>query len=431
MKKLLLSLAVALFTLGAHAQVTATTDGSDYFSFSVKNVNWCGGEVTVTPKDPDMKYYFYSRDMAYVSQTFGDDWSKVFATDRSWYEYIASVYGGTVYENWAADLVTGTKTFKTTDNDITQWGGKIVVYAYAIDDNANITTPMCLFYFDTTKPNASANTFDVKINEVHPNSVAATVTPSNNDPYVIDVQKKKFVDWYINSGISLDSMTFVLAQSQIKNLGEIETHNGTYTMNPKDWSLNSPGTEYEVIVYGFDNGLSTPDNIAMAKFTTLRGVSTVSSRFARYFVGNDGKADPDVLTAADNEEGAYYYTLLDEETPCSLLQYMTAIDAQNTESYTYTYNESQYDSTAKLTLTGSCNADAKGVYATMNVDMTDYPDIKKIYFVGTATGINGVNVNRPTADAPVYRLDGTAVHTAKANLTKGVYIQGGKKFVVK
>ena len=50
---------------------------------------------------------------------------------------------------------------------------------------------------------------------------------------------------------------------------------------------------------------------------------------------------------------------------------------------------------------------------------------------GGATGIKTINVNaQNTADAPIYSLNGVRMNS-KNNLPKGVYIQGGKKFVVK
>ena len=50
---------------------------------------------------------------------------------------------------------------------------------------------------------------------------------------------------------------------------------------------------------------------------------------------------------------------------------------------------------------------------------------------GGATGIKTINVNaQNTADAPIYSLNGVRL-SCKNNLPKGVYIQGGKKFVVK
>ena len=50
---------------------------------------------------------------------------------------------------------------------------------------------------------------------------------------------------------------------------------------------------------------------------------------------------------------------------------------------------------------------------------------------GGATGIKTVNANtQNTADAPIYSLNGVRM-SSKHNLPKGVYIQGGKKFVVK
>lgn len=50
---------------------------------------------------------------------------------------------------------------------------------------------------------------------------------------------------------------------------------------------------------------------------------------------------------------------------------------------------------------------------------------------GGATGIKTINANtQNTADAPIYSLNGVRM-SSKNNLPKGVYIQGGKKFVVK
>ena len=50
---------------------------------------------------------------------------------------------------------------------------------------------------------------------------------------------------------------------------------------------------------------------------------------------------------------------------------------------------------------------------------------------GGATGIKTINANtQNTADAPIFSLNGVRMNS-KNNLPKGVYIQGGKKFVVK
>lgn len=50
---------------------------------------------------------------------------------------------------------------------------------------------------------------------------------------------------------------------------------------------------------------------------------------------------------------------------------------------------------------------------------------------GGATGIKTINANtQNTADAPIFSLNGVRM-SSKNNLPKGVYIQGGKKFVVK
>lgn len=50
---------------------------------------------------------------------------------------------------------------------------------------------------------------------------------------------------------------------------------------------------------------------------------------------------------------------------------------------------------------------------------------------GGATGIKTINANtQNTANAPIYSLNGVRM-SSKNNLPKGVYIQGGKKFVVK
>lgn len=50
---------------------------------------------------------------------------------------------------------------------------------------------------------------------------------------------------------------------------------------------------------------------------------------------------------------------------------------------------------------------------------------------GGATGIKTINANtQNTANAPIYSLNGVRMNS-KNNLPKGVYIQGGKKFVVK
>ncbi len=56
---------------------------------------------------------------------------------------------------------------------------------------------------------------------------------------------------------------------------------------------------------------------------------------------------------------------------------------------------------------------------------------EKYAALGTTTGIENVVVNAAPANNKIYSLDGRCVGVEKANLSKGLYIQNGKKFIVK
>ena len=63
----------------------------------------------------------------------------------------------------------------------------------------------------------------------------------------------------------------------------------------------------------------------------------------------------------------------------------------------------------------------------LGTENTFYFDAIEVIITSTTTGITKVIEVEPAANAPIYNIAGQRVN----NATKGIYIQNGKKFIVK
>lgn len=349
---------------------TDTTAAKDItFDIAIDDITWGDANVTITPSDPTAKYYYYTMPMWKVNSLDGGI-DGIIDFDYAFWQMQANMYGCTLNEVIQEMLVSGTKSFRTSDDSgMFKWGNTAVVYCYAIDSLGNVLTPLCSKSFTTTMPNTSSNEFSVKVNKILPNGVEASITPTNNDQYFIAVQRTKFTDYYVND---LDTMAYMLLSSNYKNADAFAT--GSHDIAADDFYLYA-NQDYNIIVFGYDNGRSTP--VTMVPFHTVRGASSANMGFESYFC--DDNANINLTKVSD---GTYKYEVADGTAPCTIFNDITAVVAEASESYTYTYDSG--DGTFTMTITGSTTADADGVYATMTVSSTYHSEVTKILFVKKA-----------------------------------------------
>lgn len=426
-----------LSAVGAFAQ-DATNDQP--FDIQASDITWGDCKVTITPKDPNAKYVWGMRNVDYINKYWtdseADPLDQLYQRDYDWYNNLADMYGGTVYDQWETELVQGVFEGRTGTSDVVRWGHDIVVYAYTIDSDAKLSSPVVKKIVTTTMPKKSDITFDVTINKEGSNGVNATITPSNDELYFVDVQRKRFLDWYDQNGVPRDSAAFSLLELAWKSTepyGEENVmqrlHTGSYTIKQDDYGLFS-GQNYQIIVFGYNNGAST--EIQTFDFNTLRSPSSAFLKLSDYFLDEDGNPDPEVLTSAGN--GVWNYVLTADETPQSIWYYITnATIDESKDTYHYEYNENQGTTALKMVLDGVKNPNDSGVYATLDLTNDDLAEagITEIRFVNASTGISTINGNEVKTDNAVYTIDGRKVANGNAQLQKGMYITNGKKFVVK
>ncbi len=358
------------------ATASFATEAADMFDISIDDITWGDAKVTIAPVDKTMKYYYYSMTMEKVNSIAnGIDGLAQF--DRDFWSVQANMYGCDINEIIQSSLVSGDQTFRTSEaGTMARWNSEVVVYCYGIDAQGNASTPVMVKTFTTTSPVPSSNEFSVTIDQAYPNGVKATITPTNDDTYFVAVQRKRFTDFYEGK---LDSMAYVLLQSSYQNEGQF--HSGAYTTSKDEYYLNA-NQDYNIIVFGYNNGLSTP--VTMIPFKTPRSSSSAISRFEDAFCDDNGQVDTETLT--DKGDKTWAYTIESASEPCELFTTITGITAsiapESSAPYSYTYDSG--DNACKLTLTGTSGADANGTYATMEVAIADHPEIAKIVFVGAA-----------------------------------------------
>jgi hypothetical protein len=133
------------------------------------------------------------------------------------------------------------------------------MYAFGMNDDGDTTAQVVAAEFATTEPVASDNSFEVVIGEVTSSTVAFTVTAANNDPYFLTIQDKRYVERFgEGKDESWDDMIFDLTfgktDDQIMNYlfaGSQELTNESINK-----SINTLH-EYQVVIWGFNNGPTT------------------------------------------------------------------------------------------------------------------------------------------------------------------------------
>jgi hypothetical protein len=134
------------------------------------------------------------------------------------------------------------------------------MYAFGMNDDGYQTTDVVTVEFTTTTPEASNNSFVVEIGELTDSTVSFTVTTTNNDPYFLTIQDKRYVDLFFGEEASKTwedmvwDLTFVKTDAQIQKY----IFNGSQSLTNEDISKTIDTLhEYQVVIWGFDNGPTT------------------------------------------------------------------------------------------------------------------------------------------------------------------------------
>lgn len=127
--------------------------------------------------------------------------------------------------------------------------------------------------------------------DVTATNAAATITPANNDPYYANI----FLKAELAGRTDEEILTAIQSQGIIQAV-----HTGVYMLDAADRLLS--GTEYEILVFGYDEGVTTA--ITRKSFTTLTGGDPAQCEFEIDSYGTSGNV---LVGVYPSDETVFYF----------------------------------------------------------------------------------------------------------------------------
>lgn len=260
-----------------------TPDAPEYFTIETENITGLGADITVTPPNDTMTYYYYLEEVADYEERMDSSDNMLIQTDFKYWQFMASMYDDVDWlDLLRAELISGVRQDHTDALFASlMWDTEYVVYAYGVDQMGNITHQMTKKTFKTEAPTPSDNTFEVVVDENHVWSKEkngfiskATVTPKNTDEsYYAVITNKDWYDWFFgeyNEGRSDDAyiMYQLILSNPSSTIALSECKVGESVISNEDWMTGlRPNRDYAVFVFGFgENGATT--GLTVVPFTT-------------------------------------------------------------------------------------------------------------------------------------------------------------------
>lgn len=139
------------------------------------------------------------------------------------------------------------------------WDSEYVIYCFGMNDNGEQTTSVEALEFKTSTPIPSSNQIEITIDYVNKKYVEFTVTTTNDDDYLVFIERADNVDLY-GEGKDRTIEELIFGYSLLKNDEELAaiTFSGSRKFTNED--LNKTLTnnrEYKVVIWGFNNGPTT------------------------------------------------------------------------------------------------------------------------------------------------------------------------------
>ena len=234
-------------------------------SYVESSATWRDAWVDFKPSNNEMEYIFDFMEKSKWEELYGENPEAIVAERiRLWELDVES--GLEFYpelDTWQKYMQlyqqSGTQTINVNEYYNLRWGTEYVVYAFGMNDEGYQTTNVVVAEFATTSPEASSNNLSVVIDGVTESSVAFTVTASNDDPYFVSIQDKRYVERFGDGKEeSFEDMIWDLTFSKTDDQIASYIFNGTQELT--NASINkSVDTfhEYVILVWGFNDGPTT------------------------------------------------------------------------------------------------------------------------------------------------------------------------------
>lgn len=232
------------------------------FEIQVSNITPNNAEFTVIPNDNTKTYYVYGMTKSKFDQESTYSELGIFGFEQSWFQF---AYGN----NWISAMLdachTGTFSGHIYDfNNFIGYDTEFVIYVYGFDEGGVPTSEVFTHQFTTAPMNPSNNDITVTIENIYAHGVDATFHTTNNTKYYVSMQKKTYVNWWIeNDNLVNMALDIISADSYIQLLS------GDYTIHPDGYyHCNSANTDYYLIYFSFDEEYGIRSDIHLELFHT-------------------------------------------------------------------------------------------------------------------------------------------------------------------
>ena len=272
---------------------------------------WRNAYVKVQISDESLEYIFDIMEKSKWEELYAEDpESIVSARIAGWEQDVKDgLESNPTMDTWQKYMAiyqhSNNQTVNASEYYNMYWSTEYVMYAFGMNDEGFQTTEVAVVEFSTATPEKSNNKFSVEIGELTASSVAFNVTTTNNDPYFLTIQDKRYVERFFGENAKetwedmIWDLTFVKTDEQIQDY----IFTGSQSLTNADINKNVDTLhEYQVVIWGFNEGP-----------TTEVYVSDVFQPFEEVIELNlyltIDNATSDTLTAtidASTDEAAYY-----------------------------------------------------------------------------------------------------------------------------
>ena len=233
--------------------------------YVAESATWRDAQVSITPSDNSMEYIVGIMERAEWDELYAADPASI-VTERIRLWELDLEYGLEIYpdlDTWQKymqlDQQSGAQTLYASDYYNLRWSSDYVMYAFGMNDEGYQTTDVIIVEFSTTTPEASSNSLSITLDQVSEGAVAFTVNASNNDPYFVSIQDKRYVERFgEGKQESWEDMIWDLTFSKTDDQIASYIFNDTQELTNEsiNKSLNKLN-EYQILVWGFNEGPTT------------------------------------------------------------------------------------------------------------------------------------------------------------------------------
>jgi hypothetical protein len=229
------------------------------------SATWRDASIDVSPSNNDMEYIIDVMEKAEWDKLYAENPQAIVAERIRLWE-IDVEDGIEIYpelDTWQKYMQlyqrSGAHTVQASEYSNLHWDTEYVVYAFGMNDEGYQTTDVVSVEFATTAPKASANELSITIGEVTESTVAFTVNATNDDPYFVSIQDKRYVERFGDGKEeSWEDMIWDLTFGKTDDQIASYIFSGTQELTNESIKKSIDTLhEYQVLVWGFDEGPTT------------------------------------------------------------------------------------------------------------------------------------------------------------------------------